>query len=147
MNIYEMYETDRKAEVEGFWHTIQAEKKNPATGEVLTPAIQFLLARAGNSNPEYQRVQEAKLRPHRRAIKNDTFSLDTMQDIQKEIFSLTCILDWKGVMDRDGKAIVFSKAAAKKLMDELPDLFGELFEAASTASSFRVKELEDDAGN
>jgi hypothetical protein len=110
MNIYEMYETDLKTEVEGFWHTVSPERKDPKTGKK-TPAVKFLLARAGGSNPEYQRVQENRMRPHRRAIKNDTFSMEMMQEIQKEIFCAVCVLDWSGVTDKSGKALVYSKTA------------------------------------
>ena len=147
MNIYEMYETDRKTEVEGFWHTVQPEKVDPVTGEVEAPAIELLLARAGGANPEYQRVQEAKLRPHRRAIKNDTFSMEMMQEVQKEVFCATCVLDWRGVLGKDEVAIPCSKPAVAKLMKDLPELYAELLEAASSAANYRSKELEEDAGN
>ena len=142
-SIYEMYATDHQREVEGFWHPV-SEK------------ISFKLARAGGANMTYTQVLEAKTRPHRRevdSLNTDTdkkvrqSTLDLLNRLMRESFAEAVIQDWKGVTDEKGKKLVFSPAAATKLLTDLPDLFIELREVAAKQANFRHEDIKDDVGN
>ena len=57
------------------------------------------------------------------------------------------VLGWKGVTDRDGNELPFTKDNVVTLLTDLPDLFNELRNEATRQSNFRVTEIEEDLGN
>ena len=133
-DLYKMFETDSSLEREGFWY-----KVSENTG--------FLLARAGGHNTRFVKALEVKTRPYRRQIENGTLDGELGNELLRDAFAETVILDWTGVSDRNGKAVKFSPKAAAALLKELPDLFADLQEAASKSANFRKGGIEEDAGN
>lgn len=133
-NIYEMFETDDQLEASGVW--IDYGK-----------AGSFLVGRMGGANTKFAQVFEAKMRPYRRQLDNKTLPLDVAEKVLRESFIEACLMGWENVKDRKGKAIKFSKAAADKLFQDLPDLFTDLHTQASQMANFKVEEVEEDAGN
>lgn len=133
-SIYDLFETDEDKETEGFVHRI-------------TDKISFTLARAGGANKRFQKVMEAKTRPYRRQIQDDSMDVDLANELMRETFAETVILGWEGITDKDGKPIKFSPANALKLLNQMPDLFDELRDAASKQANFRAEQIADDVGN
>ena len=133
-SIYEMFATDFKIETDGFIHRI-------------SDKISFRLARAGGANAKFSKAMEAKTRPYRRQIAEDTLDITIANKLLIEAFAETVILGWEGVATRSGKVVKFSVEAAVKLFTDLPDLFTELREAAAKQSNFRAVEVQDDVGN
>lgn len=133
-NIYDLYETDQSKETEGIWHMV-------------SDKIGFLLARSGGANVKYNKAMEAKTRPYRRQIANDTMDTELANKLMREAFAETVVLDWKGVTDKNGKSVKYNQKTAAKLLTDLPDLFNDLREAASKHSNFRAEEIKEDLGN
>jgi hypothetical protein len=137
LSIWDLYETDLAKEVEGFWHKVN--KK-----------ISIKMARAGGANLAFSKAMEEKTREHRKrggALEGDKVDVELVTEIMKEAFAETIILDWKGITDRDGKKVAYSVAAAKKMLDALPDLYAELRDAAGAAANFRIEGIKEDVGN
>lgn len=137
MSIYALYETDMTKEVEGFWHPVN--KK-----------ISIKMARAGGANLAFSKAMELKTRPHRKrggAFEGDEVDVELANELMKEAFAETIILDWKGITTKDGKRVAYSPAAATKLLKDLPDLFIELRDAAGSAANFRLEDIKADVGN
>ena len=63
------------------------------------------------------------------------------------IFIDTILLDWKNVTDRTGTEIVFSKEAARKLLNDLPNLFIVLQAEANKMSNYTKASLDAAAKN
>ncbi len=137
MSVYALYETDMTREVEGFWHPVN--KK-----------ISIKMARAGGANLAFSAAMELKTRPHRKrggAFEGENVDVELANELTKEAFAETIIMDWKGITNKDGKKVAYSPAAAIKLLKDLPDLFIELREAAGSAANFRLGEIKNDVGN
>lgn len=133
-NLYEMFGTDKRFEQEGIWYAFSEDTK-------------FLLARAGGSNVRFAKVLEAKTRPYRRQIENESIDLDLANGLLIEAFAEAVLLGWQGVTDADGNDLPYSRENAVKLLKDLPDLFAELRNEATRLSNFRTEEIEEDAGN
>jgi len=106
----------------------------------------FRIARAGGENKSYQARLEAAMRPHRRALQNNSMSNDAAEDILKGVIIDTVLLGWDGVTDFEGKPMSFSKQNAATLFDDLPDLFAAIRDAASDGNLFR-EDVGLDTGN
>lgn len=133
-NLYDMFGTDEDFEREGIWYAFSEETK-------------FRLARAGGANLRFAKSLEAKTRPYRRQIENESIDNELANNLLLEAFVETVLLDWQGVKDRDGNDLPYSKDNALKLLKDLPDLYLELRTEAARLSNFRTKEIEDDSGN
>jgi len=131
---YGVQPTDLKIETDGFTHRI-------------TDKMSFRLARAGGANAKFSKAMEAKTRPYRRQIQEDTMDITLANKLLIEAFAETVVLGWEGITTTNGKKIPFTPEAAIKLFTDLPDLFNELREAAGKQSNFRATEVLDDVGN
>lgn len=139
MSIYDMWGTEAVLETGGVWI------------DYGRGGGRFLIARAGGANTKFAKVLEAKMRPHRRLLesKGKTKGIDneTANKILTEAFVEACLLEWEDVTGMDGKLLEFNKPNAIKLFTDLPDLFSDLREQASSLSTFQQEDMEDDAGN
>lgn len=133
-DLYEMFGTDDHFEQKGIWYAFSENTK-------------FLLARAGGSNVRFTKVLEARTRPYRRQIENESIDLDTANKLLIEAFAEAVLLDWQGVADKKGDELPYSKENAIKLLTDLPDLFAELRAESTRLSNYRAAEIEEDAGN
>lgn len=134
MSIYSMFGTDKALEERGVWLELDGE-------------VSFLIARIGHTGCAYNRLIRAKFKPHRRRIENDTLDDEVVRKIQAEVFAKTALLDWKGVTDKDGNKLPFSKEKAEELLLELPELADILFNFARDYVNYRQEEMEDEAKN
>jgi hypothetical protein len=111
------------------------------------PAGKFFLARAGGNHSKFNKIVEAKTRPYRRQIKDETLDKDLADTLSAEAFSEGCMLGWEGVCTKDGKPIKFNTKNATKLLLDLPELFADLRERAINAANFRDVEVEEAGEN
>ncbi len=130
MNLYQKFETNKNLEVEGAWLSLSEE-----TG--------FLVARAGGSNRKHAELMAAKTKPYRHQIQNDSLPDSKYKKIVIESFVDACLKDWRGVSDKEGKPLLFTRENAIKLFTDLPDLFSTLYNYASEASTFREQQVEE----
>lgn len=134
MNLYTRYETDAAAEAEGV-------------------SIDFgggVSVRVRSTDSVKVREAQNKLtKKHRQAIiANGGLLPPQLADaLEVEILSSAIVIDWKGVTDRDGKELTFSREAAKQVFTDLREFRKEVYQMASSAETFRKAAFEDIKGN
>lgn len=105
------------------------------------------IARAGGANKKFAKVLEAKLKPYRRQIANDTLDEEVARRIQIEAYADAIVLGWDDMKGRDGKPLAFSRDNCIRLFNDLPDLFADVREQSAKVALFRREEIEEAAGN
>lgn len=130
LNVFNMYATDEKAEVEG---TIME------VGEA-----KLTIARIGNK--KYSRKLSKLYERNRKALERKDDAADALSDkVMIDVLSETVLLGWEGIDDENGKPMPYSKENAVKLLG-LKDFRKLIMELAGDESEFKlVKEAE--AGN
>lgn len=139
MSLYRQFKTDTKLEKEGVLLHYGTNSKGKD--------IMIRVARAGAGNDAYVKRMEAKVKPYRRQIQNETIERALLTGILREVFAETVVLGWDGVEDENGKDMPFSKDNCVKLFTDLPDLFEDVQEQAQKAALFRAEIREADAKN
>lgn len=155
MSLYKTYGTSTDIEKDGI--------------EVDYGDTRFLLARAGGSNAQFRKVLQFKTEPHRRKIDSGTLPETVGRRLLAEAYAEAvikrvdvCEVDSEGepvlvdgeknwtlnqVPLEDGSMADATKENVVKLLLNLPELFADIQEMASTYSNFRAEEAEEDAGN
>lgn len=117
------------------------------------------IARAGGANARFGKILEAKQKPHRRQIQNETLPDDVARRLLAETYAEAVILDWGhrktpaaeiewGHMpDADGNLLPCTKPHVVAALLSLPDWFASIRDEASKAASYRRQEIEATAGN
>lgn len=139
MSLFKQFKTDASLETKGI--IIQygyTEEGKP---------IQIKICRAGGANTAYSRVLEAKVKPYRRQIQNDTMDRDTMIAIMREVFADTVVIGWDNVQDAEGNDMAFNRENVIKLFELLPELFEDIQTQANNIAIFREEILEAEAKN
>lgn len=126
MDIFKVFETDIKAEVEGKWFSLFG--------------AEFLIAHQGNS--AFEQYNAELLRPYRVEISSGTFSREKRQELMIQAFAKKILLGWKNVMDQDGNEIQYSEAQAAKLMTVLPHFAQQIFILSANWEFFRKADNE-----
>lgn len=117
------------------------------------------IARAGGGNQRFRRLLQAKLKPYRHQIDNDTLSDTVSEALLREAYAEAVILGWESKVGEgetekwepwletpEGK-IEFSPEACVKVLTDLPDLFRDIQTMAGKAANFRRSEEEEDVKN
>jgi len=138
MSLFKQFATNAEKVNEGVPMTFAANED----GSVPT----FFISRMAKQNKRYQKVAEAKFRPHQRAINNGTLSNEKSDELMLDIFVEGVLVSWENVQDENGKAIT-TKEGIVQLFKLLPDLHAELEQAAKEIGLFRTEELEVNSGN
>jgi hypothetical protein len=139
MSLYEQFKTDGSLEKTG----ILLEYGNNSKGQ----PIAIRIARAGGANTAYTKRMEARVKPYRRQIQNETIETVLVERILKEVYADTVVLGWENVEGEDGKPLEFTVENCLKLFTDLPDLFQDIRTQAERASLFRAEVRENDAKN
>jgi len=134
MGIYGKFETDETLETEGILLDY---------GD----GVKIRIARAGGSNRACVKAFERVHRKFRRQIQLETLSDEIGARLLREVYADTVVLGWEGVEDRDGNPLAFSRENCLKVLEDLPDLFRDIREAAENAALFRAELRETDAKN
>lgn len=148
---YEQFETDENLERDGI---------------VLDyGAYAVKIARSGGSNQRFIKLLEARQKPYRRQIQNETLDEGIARKMLAGVFAEAVILDWgrrekneAGSYDdqpiiwgsfpgRGGIALPYTRDNVVKVLTDIPDFFGDIREQAAKAALFRKQEIEEVAGN
>lgn len=93
-------------------------------------------------------VRSALEAPYKRAMKfSSALPDDIAEDITTEHIAVGIIVDWKGVTDKDGNAVPYSKSAAMQFLKALPELRDAVAEISLSLDNFREEEKEEIEGN
>lgn len=136
MGLYSQFETDANIERDGVWVDYVSDDG--------VECASFLIARSGGANTKFAAALTRMIDKYR-LRSNSTRNLPPEKEnaILIEVFANHVILDWKGVTDRDGAVLEYSKQNVIRLMTDLPVLFDELRNEASKIANYRVDFLED----
>lgn len=131
-NLHDLYGTDASKETGGEWVDIGGAK--------------FKIARAGGNNTRYLKDVQKRLKPYRTLIASDNMPPDQVLRLMRESYVETIVTDWASVDGSDGQPIPYSKEAALKIFEELPNLFNEIMNVAGSFAHFQAKTAEAVAG-
>lgn len=137
--LYKNYATDSKKENEG----VPIEFAANDDGSIPT----FIVARSADSNKAYTKYSEQALKPYRRQIQLKTLPQEKDEEIYLDVFVTTIIKGWSNVQDENGNSLEYTKPNAKKLMQDLPEVYKALREAAANVELYKLEALEEDAKN
>ncbi len=149
MSMYAQLETDKALETKGV--------------EVDYGSFRVTLARAGGANKRYEKLLDAKSKPHRRAMKTETMDNEVAIGVMREVYADSIILHWES-KDAKGKWVVGIEAKPKKVGDpinivpfnrdnvvqamvDLPELLIWFKDDAEKLSLYLVQLLEEDVKN
>lgn len=139
MSLYSDFETNKDLETNG----VKVEYGPNKDKTIPT----FFIRRMSRSNKKYTKGLEKATRPHRRAIELETMQTSQAEKISMEVFVETILVGWENVQNRKNEVVPYTKEAATKLFNELPDFYDDLQGKASKASLFRDESVEEEAGN
>lgn len=123
--------TDPEIEKEGVWIDYRGGSK-------------IKVARIGN--PNFSRVNAAKMKPHRKKQRAGTLDEETETRLLCEVIAETVLLGWEGFTDGD-KQFKYSKQNAIDLLTKHIDFRNEVVEFATTEEIFHREEVEDSEKN
>jgi len=102
------------------------------------------IARIGN--PNFVRVHAARMKPYLRQQRNGTLDDELETKVLCDVLAETVLLDWEG-FTTGGKALKYSKEAAKDLLAKHVDFRNEVVDLATTEEIFRDNLQEDSTKN
>lgn len=138
-NLYKQYRTDPNVEREG----ILLELGENSKGQMMAIRI----ARAGGANTAYNKLVEARIKPYRRQIQNDTMDSSIAERVLAEVYAETVVIGWENLEDEKNNPLPYSVDNCKKLFADLPDLFKEIQLQSQRTALYRADILEADAKN
>ncbi|MBT9158787.1 MAG: hypothetical protein DDT26_00034 [Dehalococcoidia bacterium] len=139
MEIYKAFATDQRAETEG----IILDYGQNAAGN----PVQIRVARAGGSNQRFAKSLEARMRPYKRLIANDTLDPKIAERVLIDSFADAVVLGWAGITGPDGLEIPFSRENVVRVFTDLPDLFADVQQQSQKSALFRAEIREAESGN
>lgn len=137
--LYSQFKTDENTEKKGIILEYGLNSKDEP--------IQIRIARAGGGNTAFNKLMEAKVKPFRRQIQNETIDNKQVEQIMREVYADTIVLGWDGVEDENNDPLEFTRENAIKLFTDLPDLFRDIQEQSQRSALFRSTILETDRKN
>ena len=102
------------------------------------------IARLGNEKCSAQIRQSNK--PHLRKIRKGDLDSKIAQGILRKAVSKHVLLDWKGIEDADGNAILYSEEKCFELLGDR-DFLEDIVELAEDRELFHEDAVEESAGN
>lgn len=132
-----LFKTDKGLEQEGIW--------------IDYGDFRIKISRAGPSNKKFKRAFEAAMKPHRRAMANDTLSDKVADRVTQQVWAETIVMGWDSPLGGDvipygDGELKFNAENCVKLFQDLPDLFVDIREQSTKLGLF-VADAETDAGN
>jgi hypothetical protein len=133
-----LFKTSSKLEQEGIWLDY---------GD-----FRIKITRAGATNKRFKKLMEDRMKPHRRAMANDTMSNDLAERITRDVWAECIVLGWdsalgSNVMPYKGAPFQFSVDACKTLFIDLPDLYIDVRDQSMKLGLFLDGDEELDTGN
>lgn len=143
--LYKTFKTEEKHEISGVW--LEYGRTEPTPEEPEGAPIRIKIARAGGRNTSFNKALEKATRPYRKAIQSGSIALETIENLYRDVFVDHCILGWANVAGPDGVKLAYNRDNVLKVLSDLPDLYADLKEQASSLALFREEEREADLGN
>lgn len=102
----------------------------------------FRCLRAGGSNKRYATLFQRMIKPYRRQMDKGTMDLAKSEDILRQVYCKTVILDWEGVKAK-GKAVSYTPEAGMAFFAQVPELFSDIVTLCTEAATFQEEEVEE----
>jgi hypothetical protein len=148
MGLYDQYEANPDLEANGIW-------LDYGTFRVRTRFT-------GGANKAYTKVLEATMKPFRRVIDQGALPEERSKSLLMGVYAKTIVADWetaeetmedgtikwkKGIETKDGTLIPVNPQNVLMTFQNLPNLFLDIVNAATSATNFRLANLEEDGKN
>lgn len=137
--LYNKYKVDDELVNSGKWFALEKNADDSI--------VKVKLARYGGNNKAFQREVRSFNEEHRKEIELGLLSEKKRKEGDLHIFCTTILLDWENVQDEFATPTDYSVDAAKKLMNDLPDLYNALVNMSLRMENFKQALLEADAKN
>jgi hypothetical protein len=121
-----MYVIGKKFSEEGVWKEYNGMK--------------LFIAQSGNR--QFRATLERLRRPYRRKIERGTLNQDVSDKLVLQAIAEGIILDWKGVVDVDGKDVSYDSEIVAKQLEDDPELLEFVMEVAADNDQYRLEEKE-----
>lgn len=109
--------------------------------------IEFVVAREGGGNIQYNNLAEQMFKPHRRAIQHGKIDPKLLENILAKIYAKTVIKTWKGVEDENNELLEFNEENCIKVLTDLPVVFDAIKEFARDYTQFLLEGVKEDVKN
>lgn len=123
-NLGALFGTDKNLEENGVWFAIGG-------------GVEFLIRRFSAQNSRMKMAMAKYYKPRAREIDNNTISTQDSLEINVKIFVSTCLINWKGVKDSEGKELPYNAETAIAQLIKYPDLYLELQKLSQSAENYR----------
>jgi hypothetical protein len=147
MGLRKLFKTDEKVEQQGVWLDY---------GDT-----RIRIARAGGANKKFAKVLDKKTKPYRRALASGTMDNDRANNILRETYAESVVLDWQtkvgdewkpGIDPEDaglpaGDLLPVNSDNVLLALTALPDLYQDIMSQAQSIALFRAELDEAAAGN
>lgn len=139
---YQQFKTDNKIEQDGVFLDYGG--------------FRLKIARAGGANVRFNKILQAKFKPHKRLMAMDNMEDELARKLMAEAYAEGVVLGWDSVvddkvvpyiLDEKGEKMEFNRENCIKLLLDLPDLFSDLQTQANAISNFRVEERKEATKN
>lgn len=140
--------TDTAPKAESLYSMFGADESTSENGKWFPfgKTIEFKIRRF--KSKKSRKVRDALEAPYKRATK---FGTALPEDVQTEItiqhLAEGIIADWKGVTDKNGAPVKYSKEAAIVLLTDLPELRDSIAELSLNLDNFRDEDKDEIKGN
>lgn len=132
MNIYEAFES-KSYEEEGKWFDLGPDS-----------AIQLLYM----GSEKVRRSYENLMRPYAQRQKLGLeLTEEESRKVNAKFLSETLVLSWRGIKDKEGKEIKYSKEAVNALTEALPRFTALILKIATDDTNFEKSAVEEEVGN
>lgn len=123
-NLHQMFAVDTKAAEEGKWFPV-------------APGIEFKIRRMNSIIANNIRRNLLSAYP------NGVVPADQTEEFAVKFLAHAIIVDWKGVVDEEGKAVPFSTETAYTILKEIPEIAEKIAETTQNLDNFRPVETAE----
>jgi len=127
-DIWKQFETDKKIEQEGLWIDF---------GD-----YQWLCRRAGGSNVKFKEAFARETKKLKQVMELEDLPDAKGREVLAKVFSSHVVLDWKGMVGRNGDELEFTMENVAMIFTEIPDFFDRLRERLMGHGLF-LKDIEE----
>ncbi len=143
-NLYKTMGTSASKEVEGVWYS--------PWGPVSDGKPGFKLARAGGANKNYEQAVAQGIKPYNKMINigmktQDKETMELLRKITMDAFVRFCVKGWENIVDSEEQTQPFSVENVRKLFEDLPMVFDDLFNFASDHTNYQDRDVELESKN
>jgi hypothetical protein len=128
-NVYDIYKTDDE---------IESQKGI----ELDFGSFSIRILRAGNANKKYTMAMKKHGKKYKTQLEDQFIENEEVRAIMIIVYAESVVIDWKGITDKTGKEMPFSKENCIKLFNDLPELFKRITQEAENFTNFKKEEIE-----